>query len=83
MQKRGKEEKVIAEMVKRVQYFYTEVADKPGEGARFLLLQDPPWADVARASLPTAGKGILFQGSSVKPYDASGDARDLSTRCVT
>jgi hypothetical protein len=26
----------MAETVKRIQYFYTEVADKPGEGARVL-----------------------------------------------
>jgi hypothetical protein len=28
----------MAETVKRVQYFYTEVSDKPGEGARLLSL---------------------------------------------
>ncbi len=28
----------MAETVKRVQYFYTEVADKPGEGAKLLTL---------------------------------------------
>ncbi len=28
----------MAETIKRVQYFYTEVSDKPGEGARLLSL---------------------------------------------
>lgn len=28
----------MADTVKRVQYFYTEVSDKPGEGARLLTL---------------------------------------------
>lgn len=28
----------MAETIKRVQYFYTEVADKPGEGARLLSM---------------------------------------------
>jgi len=31
----------MADIIKRVQYFYTETADKPGEGARLLgLLRD-------------------------------------------
>ncbi len=41
----------MAEMVKRVQYFYTEVSDKPGEGAKLLGL------------LKEAGVGLLaFSG---------------------
>jgi len=41
----------MTDMVKRVQYFYTEVADKPGEGARLL------------AALEEAGVNLLaFSG---------------------
>ncbi len=39
------------------------------------------WARV-RAHLPAAGDGTLSQGGSVEPYDSSGDARQLSTRCI-
>jgi hypothetical protein len=31
-----KESKAMAEQIQRVQYFYTEVPDKPGEGAKVL-----------------------------------------------
>lgn len=31
-----KESKAMADQIQRVQYFYTEVPDKPGEGAKML-----------------------------------------------
>jgi hypothetical protein len=33
---RVKEDKAMADEIQRVQYFYTQVADKPGEGAKVL-----------------------------------------------
>jgi prephenate dehydratase len=33
---RGKEDKAMADEIQRVQYFYTQVPDKPGEGAKVL-----------------------------------------------
>src|SRR3990170_63391 len=36
-----KEDSAMADTIQRVQYFYTEVPDKPGEGARILrMLQE-------------------------------------------
>lgn len=50
----------MAEMIKRVQYFYAEVADKPGEGARLLaLLKDAGVNLLAFSGFPTGRRAQI------------------------
>ncbi len=57
-----KEGKTMADEIQRVQYFYTEVADKPGEGARVLgvLLKEEGINLLAFSGFPKGRRAQIY-----------------------
>ncbi len=57
-----KEGKAVADEIQRVQYFYTEVADKPGEGARVLgvLLKEEGINLLAFSGFPKGRRAQIY-----------------------